>query len=289
MLKMIDYGDVIEFKAARTIFGRPLYYSHFFYIDGLLIDTGFAHISSEVLSALKKLPLEKVVITHQHEDHTGNCRLIQQELGVPVYAHPETIRIVNNPPWLEVYRRIMWGSHPPANPLPLLNSYKTAKYKVQTIHTPGHSPDHTCYYEPENGYLFSGDLYLGERLTGFMANENIADHFSSLEKVIKLKPVFLFDGLRGRLDKATERLESKYAYWWNICCRVKDMHEAGASRNRILKEVFGGEIFFYYFSQSNWGRRYMLDTILKNLHIFGMPIKIPLPQPGYEDLGNRAN
>jgi hypothetical protein len=44
MLKKIEHDEVIEFKAARTIFKMPLYFSHFFYIDGLLIDTGFDHV-----------------------------------------------------------------------------------------------------------------------------------------------------------------------------------------------------------------------------------------------------
>jgi len=69
MLKMIDHDDVLEFKAARTFFKKPFYFGHFFYIDGLLIDTGFDHVKNEVLEAVKKLPVQNIVITHQHEDH----------------------------------------------------------------------------------------------------------------------------------------------------------------------------------------------------------------------------
>ena len=29
---------------------------------------------------------------------------------------------------------------------------------IQVVHTPGHSPGHCCFYEPERKYLFSGDL-----------------------------------------------------------------------------------------------------------------------------------
>ncbi|MBQ9925116.1 MAG: MBL fold metallo-hydrolase [Clostridia bacterium] len=33
---------------------------------------------------------------------------------------------------------------------------------VMTLHTPGHSPGHLCFYEKDTGYLFTGDLlYLG--------------------------------------------------------------------------------------------------------------------------------
>ncbi|MBW6464644.1 MAG: MBL fold metallo-hydrolase [Firmicutes bacterium] len=276
MLIKIDYGDVVEFKAARTILNKPLYFSHFFYIDGLLIDTGFAHVSREVLEAVKKLPVEKIVITHQHEDHTGNIDLLRRELGVPVYAHPETIKVLENPPKIEIYRKLMWGSPLPAKPLPVEKDYKLKNYTINTIYTPGHSIDHTCYFEPQNGYLFCGDLYLGESLTGFMVGENIADHFKSLEKILALKPKVLFCGLKGRLENALDRLRSKYEIWWNLGCQVKELYDAKASRSQIMKKVFGGEIYFYYFSQDNWGRRYMIDSILDNIDIFDHPTKISL-------------
>jgi glyoxylase-like metal-dependent hydrolase (beta-lactamase superfamily II) len=280
MLKIIDHDDVIEFKVARTIFSKPLYYSHFFYIDGLLIDTGFNHVKSEVLEALEKLQVQNIVITHQHEDHTGNCDLLQRELQVPVYAHPETMKVIEQPATLEIYRKLMWGNPPPATLLPVKKFYKTDRFTIEAIHTPGHCLDHTCYFEPENRYLFCGDLYLGENLTGFMVGENIAEHFNSLNKIIALEPAVLFCGLKGRLENGVERLQRKYEAWWKICCQVKDLYEAKASHQTIMKEVFGGEIFFYYFSQSNWGRRYMIDSIIQNIDYFNEEIKIPLSKQG---------
>lgn len=268
MLKITDYGKVVEFKAARTILGRPLYVTHFFYIDGILIDTGPPHVSSEVLNALKDFPVKKILITHQHEDHTGNCGMLKKELGVPIYAHPEAIRVLVNPPEIEIYRKIMWGELPRAKAMPLDDIISSDCYQLHAIHTGGHSIDHVCFFEPTNRWLFSGDLYLGENLTGFMVGENIVEHLTSLKKLVALKPSVLFCGLKGRLDNATERLASKYDSWWNLCCRVKNLYEAKATRQQILSEVFGGEILFYYFSQSNWGRRYMLDTIIDNIDYF---------------------
>ncbi len=268
MLKKTNYGEVIEFKAARTIMGRPLYFTHFFYFDGLLIDTGPLHVSSEVLAALRGLPVKKIVITHQHEDHTGNCGLLHKELGVSIFAHPETIRVLADPPEIEIYRKIIWGNLPRASAMPLEDNISTDLYQLRTIYTGGHSIDHVCFYEPQNKWLFSGDLYLGENLTGFMVGENIVAHLKSLQKLISLKPRVLFCGLKGRLDNATERLTNKYNCWWDLCCRVKKLYEAKATRQQILAEVFGGEMYFYYFSQSNWGRRYMLDTIIDNIDFF---------------------
>jgi len=268
MLIKTYYEDVLQFKAARTILNRPIYYSHFFFVDGLLIDSGLPHISSEIITALRVLPVKKVAITHQHEDHAGNCSLIQKELGIPVYAHPDTKSIIANPPAIQIYRKIMWGKMPRTEASPLKNILDTENYRFQVIHTPGHSADHVSFFEPKKKWLFCGDLYIGENLTSFMAGENIVEHLTSLQKLIFLKPKILFCGLKGRLEDAEERLIRKYNNWWSIGRMVRKLFMAGLSRKQILAEIFGGEDLFYYFSQSNWGRRFMLESIIENISYF---------------------
>lgn len=276
MLIKTDYGEVVEFKVSRTAFGRPLYLAHFFLLDGLLIDTGPAHTATEVKRALRNAPVNQVAITHQHEDHTGNSGFFEQELKIPVYAHPDTLKIMKNPPKIPIYRHVIWGSQPPADGHPLGSKLVTDKYVLEVIHTPGHSIDHVSFFEPVNRWLFCGDLFLGEKLTGFMVGENIADHFQSLAKVIALKPEVLFCGLKGRIENATERLISKYEQWWNIGLKVTELYKAGISRKNITKIVFGGELYFHYISQSNWGRCYMVNTIIDNLSIFNNQTKTPI-------------
>ncbi len=269
MLKITSYGEVREFKAARTILGRPLYLTHFFFLKGLLIDTGPPCVSQEVINTLKEYDIKKVAITHQHEDHTGNCSLIQKELGVPIYAHPGTIHFLADPPKnIQLYRKIMWGNAPHAEAGPLDNYITAGDYSLDVIHTGGHSKDHVCFFEPQNRGLFAGDIYLGEKLTSFMDGEDIVEHLTGLQKLISLEPKFLFCGLKGRLKDGKQRLVNKYNSWWNLCCRVKELHDAGKSRSEIMAEVFDRETLFYYFSQSNWGRRHMLDSIIENLDYF---------------------
>lgn len=275
MLNVIDHGTVIEFKTSRTICGRPLYPAHIFYLDGLLIDTGPPHAAGEVRTVADNFPVKQVAITHQHEDHTGNCRFFAQELGIPVYAHPDTIKIISRPPRIPLYRHVLWGAQPPSSALPLGKKIITDRYALDVIHTPGHSTDHTSYFEPLNRWLFCGDLFLGENLTGFMAGENIADHFNSLQKTIALKPSVLFCGLKGRLDQATNRLVSKYKQWWGIGLQVKNLYRSGATKQIIMREVFGREIPFFYVTQSNWGRCYMIDSIVESIHIFDDETKTP--------------
>lgn len=268
MLKIIKHGPITEVRTARTIMGKPVYFNSFFIVDGLMIDTGPPLVSGEVAEALKLFAVQQVAITHQHEDHYGNCRLIQEQLNVPVYAHPLTLKTMAAPPKIQQYRKLMWGNAPPSQGRPLGDWLKTFRYNFQVLHTPGHAPDHISYFEPEQKWLFCGDLFLGEKLTGFMEGEDIGTHLSSLEKVISLEPRILFCGLKGRLDDAQTRLKNKEEYWLKLGRQIRELHRSGASSRDILKKLLGGEVAFYYLSQLNWGRRHLIESFIKNLDRF---------------------
>ena len=64
---------------------------------------------------------------------------------------------------------------------------------LRTVHTPGHAPDHLCFWHEESRMLFSGDLavkgttvYIPPNLKG-----DLADYLASLERVRALQPVRL--------------------------------------------------------------------------------------------------
>ena len=268
MLIDYQYGPVTVYKAARTLFKKPLYYTHFYSLGDLLIDCGPSQIGGEVLPVVKKKAFQKLAVTHEHEDHCGNCSLIKEELKIPVYAHPETLSYMANPPSIQLYRHLMWGAQPPVEGKPAPQNIRAGEFSVKVIHTPGHSTGHISFFEPENRFLFCGDLYLGEKLNGFMDGENIADHLQSLEKVIALQPAVIFCGLKGKLEDATNRLKRKRETWWELSCQAIEMHEKGYSRNEILQKFFSGEVYFFYLSERNWGRGYMLDSILENIDFF---------------------
>ena len=48
----------------------------------------------------------------------------------------------------------------------------------------GHCRDHTVYLEASAGWLFAGDLYLGERIKYFRGNERIDQQIASLRRVL---------------------------------------------------------------------------------------------------------
>ncbi len=65
-----------------------------------------------------------------------------------------------------------------------LKSYK--KYKLHPIHTTSHSSDHIIYHEIEQGWVFSGELFLSRKIKFFRQDEDIALTINSLKKLISL-------------------------------------------------------------------------------------------------------
>ncbi len=57
---------------------------------------------------------------------------------------------------------------------------------------PGHSPGHLCFWEPQRGYLFTGDLVYKDTLLAYYPSTDPQAYLVSLEKiaVLPVKKVF---------------------------------------------------------------------------------------------------
>src|SRR5882757_4386459 len=72
--------------------------------DGLepgltLVDTGTPGNLSRIFAQLEKAgkdprDIRRIIITHAHTDHTGSAAAISNELNIPVWAHADTARLV---------------------------------------------------------------------------------------------------------------------------------------------------------------------------------------------------
>jgi glyoxylase-like metal-dependent hydrolase (beta-lactamase superfamily II) len=104
------------------------------------------------------------------------------------------------------------------------------------VHTPGHTPDHLCLYDPAGGVLLSGDHVLPTitpHISGVDAGPDpLTAFFASLEKVGELDGVGTvlpahghpFDDLRGRVKDIERHHEDRLA-------RLREANEELGSAN----------------------------------------------------------
>jgi glyoxylase-like metal-dependent hydrolase (beta-lactamase superfamily II) len=264
MVRVRAVGPVTQFRMARTVAGRPLYWVCAYWVDGLLIDTGCAHTAAEFVAALGGYRIEWIVNTHHHEDHVGGNAAVAALVGVPVRIHPLGIHRLRHPePHLPFYRQVVWGVPPPTDPQPLGEEIRTERYAFRVIHTPGHSPDHVVLYEERMAWLFSADLYLGERVRYLRRDEDLGESLASLRRVAALPVQRLFCSLGAIVDDGHRALAAKIAYWEDVCARVQAQAAAGCSPVQIRRAVLGPEGFLWWVSGGEFAKQHLIDGALR--------------------------
>ena len=165
--------------------------------QAVLIDTGLGVSNiKNIVEQLTDLPI-LVLTTHVHWDHVGGHHLFEM-----IAVHKEEQKWIedNFPLPLQVVK-----SNLTCKPCDFPTDFVLDKYKIyqrkvqlllddgdtidlgnrtiQVIHTPGHSPGHCCFYEPERKYLYSGDLIYKGCLDAFYPTTNPVLFYESVKKV----------------------------------------------------------------------------------------------------------
>jgi glyoxylase-like metal-dependent hydrolase (beta-lactamase superfamily II) len=266
LIRTEELEGVVKIKLARSFLGRAFYFTTAYWVDGLLIDTGCAHTEEEFVAAVEDLSIDRVVNTHSHEDHIGANGALQARRGVEILAHAEALPVLADPRLLRLqpYRRIFWGYPPPSVAQSIGDRVETAHHRFQVIYTPGHSPDHICLYEPEKGWLFSGDAYIGGRDRALRADYNIYAIIDSLKKLAQLEVSRLFPASGTVRDNPHEDLDVKIEYLEETGSRVRELHHKGLGLSQIRNEVFGRELPIAYITLGHFSAQNRVRSYLEN-------------------------
>ena len=239
---------VVKLRMARTLLGRAAYFTAAYWVDGLLIDTGCAHTARQLLQVVEALPVVQIANTHSHEDHIGANADLQAAFNCPIWAHPDALPILANPRLqpLQPYRKLFWGWPKPSQGLPVGAEIETEHLRFQVIHTPGHSPDHVCLFEPDRGWLFSGDAYIGGKDRALRQGYDIYDIIASLKKLAALPVQVIFAGSGSVRTEGVKPLQDKIAYLEELGEQIRTLDGQGLSPRRIRRRLFGAELPIAY-------------------------------------------
>jgi glyoxylase-like metal-dependent hydrolase (beta-lactamase superfamily II) len=145
--------------------------------------------------ALKGARLAQVLVTHTHVDHASGAAAIARRM-----PHVRFLKM----PWPEqdAAWRVRW------EPLTDGDSVAAGESVLTAVHTPGHSPDHLCFWQPESRLLFCGDLaWKGSTVVIPPSHGgDIAAYLASLQRVIDLAPAEMLPAHGLRIDHPIELL-----------------------------------------------------------------------------------
>ena len=134
--------------------------------DGVIVDPGPA---SSVEALLAHCPEPRaLLLTHIHLDHSGATGvLVRRFPHLKVYAHERGARHLIDPSRLlssaaQLYGDDMgrlWGevAPVPAQNVTALGGGETVE-GVRVEYTPGHASHHVCYFDPDSGDAYTGDV-----------------------------------------------------------------------------------------------------------------------------------
>lgn len=185
-----------------------------------LIDAGVGaadHLDA-LAEALQGDALECVLITHGHSDHASGAAAIIER-------------------WPSV--EIRGGAHGPIRDGERIEAGET---RLLALHTPGHAPDHFCFFDEAQGDLYCGDLLRigGTIVIPASRGGDLQQYLASLERVRALRPRRLLPAHGPFVDDPAALIERYIAHRAERDRQILDAIAAGSiTPDAIVARVYG--------------------------------------------------
>ena len=197
--------EIVELRPNIYKFDSEKPGSHVYLIKGskknVLIDTGTTAFYPRLRALLRELHLRPkdihfVILTHEHFDHIGATTLFFDTSTIAAHRlaankiemQDEFVTMMN-------YSNISYKPFHADIWLEDQSLIDLGNFKLQTLHTPGHTSGCICLYEAREKMLFSGDtVFAGGILSGISSSGNISDYMYSLQRLSTLKVEHLYPG-----------------------------------------------------------------------------------------------
>ncbi|MGV9170993.1 MAG: MBL fold metallo-hydrolase [Promethearchaeia archaeon] len=254
-------------------------------VDGLLIDSGSPGSVDELReflsSKIESNKINKCLLTHAHEDHSGGAYMLKEEFDIPVYSSEKTHQIMREGFTYPDYRKMTWGEklHPVKTEV-IKNSITSGngKYEFTLLNTPGHAPGLITLIENQQEWIFATDAIQPKYVMIFGESTNIHENIQKIhESLIALydytegfkNPTIFMAGkdlvtgrelIRDRIQELEKKHRIAHQYY-------SEFEEEGYSQKRsmkkVVKKMFGNEHFIGKFTRGGLASYNLVKSLLE--------------------------
>jgi glyoxylase-like metal-dependent hydrolase (beta-lactamase superfamily II) len=192
-------------------------------------------------------PVELILITHRHGDHTAGSARLHQLTGAPVRA--------SDP------------AHCHGNGTPLLDGevLQSAGLDVRVVATPGHTSDSVCFHLPDDGphgSVLTGDTILGSGTTMLdYPDGTLGEYLTSLDRLESLGPATVLPAHGPVLQSLTDVVGSYRAH------RLERLAQIRAALERLGRDATVGDVADAVYSDVDPSvRRAAVTSVAAQLH-----------------------
>ncbi|MCM2316895.1 MAG: MBL fold metallo-hydrolase [Thermoanaerobaculia bacterium] len=230
------FEDATVLRMARTYRGREILPVYCYVVGETLVDTGISSVADEVVTAARRAKVGRVVLTHHHEDHSGNAARLAS-FGAEVLATDSGVRLVAGELPRRFYQHVLWGEADPVKARVVPDVVPLGRFDAHVVPASGHSVDQLALHVPERGWLLSGDAFVAEKIKVFRGDEDFHESCLTLERFLTLDFDALLCAHRPRFTGGKEAIRAKLAWLRELEGRVKESRAKGRSVRRIVREL----------------------------------------------------
>lgn len=238
-------------------------------LGSTVIDTGPPNQWRKVRRFLEERRVRQVVVTHHHEDHSGNLGRLgaaagHGEAGLAIYSPASSIERLSRGFPLRLYQHLFWGRPRRCRPEPVPEVIDAGDFgTLRALAAPGHSEDMTCYLQPGRGYLFTGDLYLSSKVKYLRKDEDLPAQIESLRRILEEDFGTIFCSHRGVVPSGKEALRRKLDFLESLRERVLHFHGEGLSVREITRRVLGREGMMPWMTGFHFSKKNLVEACLE--------------------------
>ena len=137
-----------------------------------------------------------ILLTHTHPDHAPGATRLKQLTGADILAFNK------REPSVRVDRAVRDG-----------DTIDGTEFRLEVLHTPGHAPNHLCFFLEEERMLFTGDTVLGGMYSVVSPSTggDMAEYLATLDRLRKIRRLRSIAPGHGDLITETKACLDDYA------------------------------------------------------------------------------